>query len=436
MIRLFLSSLAVTSVASAAQPLKNPFETLNKKWLAKKFSNTSMASTEGNDFLDVSVLVDQNCWIKNKHPQSLMEQIKIETVESAEQSFHVRLDRQIQKDLMQDACVIGVGNHGKLSLHDADPMSKDQKHLGIIGATEFADDLLGNRIRSQVTLAIIDTGLDLNHPEFTDLWVNEVEANGTPDVDDDKNGYVDDVHGYNFVDKSGNPAHRTTNDHGSHVAGLAAANLGNGIGGAGVMGKNIRLMVLNVVGTHWDEVDLNDVERAIRYAADNGADVINLSSGGAGEFPTLSAAVTYAVNKGVTVVVSAGNTKANIDEDFTSPASYAKDIPGLIAVSATDTNGGSQCSFSNFGPKNIKVSAPGCDTTAPKAGLLSTLRNSTYGYKKGTSMAAPLVSGAVALIYASLRDKGIKPVPAEVEKILKESSTNGVLDLKKLRARL
>ena len=313
-----------------------------------------------------------------------------------------------------------------------DPMLKNQKHLEKLGALSLVQDLMDGKFRSQVTLAIVDTGLDLNHPEFLDLWTNEAEANGIAGVDDEGNGYVDDIHGYNFVDHTGDPSHRTSNDHGSHVAGLAAASLGNGVGGAGVMGRSLSLMVLNVVGSHWDEVDQSDVEKAIRYAADNGANVVNISSGGSGELPSLAEAIQYAIDRGVTVVVSAGNGGTDIDENFYSPGSYSKNIPGLITVSATDAETKELCKFSNFGPRSVKISAPGCDATAPKAGLLSTLRNNTYGYKKGTSMAAPLVSGAVSLIYSYMKDKGIKPVPAEVEKFLLKSSPKG-LDLSALR---
>jgi subtilisin family serine protease len=438
---MFLRSLSIVAMMISAfqvtaAPLKNPFEMQNEKWLVKEASFSRSLSTEVpvSSVRKVSVLIDKICWTKQTHARWLSEQIQINPRGSSEQSFAIMMDPK-RSDFLSDSCVHGVGNYKMLALHDADPMSKEQRHLDILGAVDFADDLINGKLKSVVTLAIIDTGLDFSHPEFSYLWTNDAEAKGTSGVDDDKNGYVDDVHGYNFVDKLGDPSHQTSNDHGSHVAGLAAASLGNGIGGAGIMGKNLKLMVLNVVGTHWDEVDLTDVERAIRYAADNGADVINISSGGLGELPTLAAAIVYAINKGATVVVSAGNAHLNIDENFSSPASYAKDYPGLIAVSATDTNNRQLCSFSNFGDQNIKVSAPGCDSSAPKTGLLSTLRKNTYGYKKGTSMSAPLVSGAVALIYASLKDKGEVPVPANVEKILMSGSTGG-LDLRSLRKKL
>jgi subtilisin family serine protease len=429
MILLFLSSLIFS--VHASQPIKNPFEIKNQKWLASSLAQNSHA-LDAPQLVEVSVMIDQSCWAKGIHAEWISKQVKVNLNAGAVQSFHIYMNPLGKADLIKDSCVLGVGNYGKLSLHDfEDPMLKDQKHLESIGAVEIAKELSDGWLKSKVTLAVIDTGLDFTHPEFSELWTNELEAKGLDGVDDDKNGYVDDIHGYNFVDKTGDPSHKTSNDHGSHVAGLAVAGLGNGIGGAGVMGKNVQLMVLNVVGTHWDEVDLTDVEKAIRYAADKGADVINISSGGQGEFPTLAAAIVYAINKGTTIVVSAGNNQLNIDETFISPASYAKEFPGLISVGATDTGTNQVCKFSNTG-KAVKITAPGCDTTAPKSGLLSTLRNSTYGYKKGTSMASPLAAGAVAIIYSAQKDKGARPTPSEVEKLLLEASTDG-LDLRKLR---
>jgi subtilisin family serine protease len=424
---LFLNLFLATAVL-----LKNPFELQNNKWLV---SEPHPGRTPASTSLDrVSVLVNRDCWMRTNHSKWLSDQIKINPKASSEQSFQISLEDK-KNDLVADTCIRGVGNYAPMALHETDPMCREQKHLEVVGASEFTDDLLSGKLRSKVTLAIIDTGLDFAHPEFNELWTNEIEANGISGVDDDNNGYIDDIHGYNFVDRIGDPSHQTSNDHGSHVAGLAAASLGNGIGGAGIMGRNLRLMILNVVGTHWDEVDLNDVERAIRYAADNGANVINISSGGLGELPTLAAAIVYAINKDVTVVVSAGNSHLDLDQTFSSPASYAKDFPGLISVSATDTNTMQLCDFSNFGSKNVKISAPGCDSSAPKTGLLSTLRKNNYGYKKGTSMSAPLVAGAAALIYSSLKDKGQRPSPREVENILLSSSANG-LDLRVLKRKL
>ncbi len=410
---LFSSFLAIAD-------LKNPFEINKTKWLVSGAMSSRLAF-DASSLLDVSVMMSGKCG------RNSAEGVR---------SFHLSVlnNQKSKQELMSDPCILGVGPHGKLSLHDADPMMKAQKHLETLGALEIADDLSMGYFKSKVILAVVDTGLDFSHPEFTALWTNDQEAQGSAGVDDDKNGYVDDIHGYDFVEKTGDPSHKTSNDHGSHVAGLAAANLGNGVGGAGIMGKNLQLMILNVVGSHWNEIDLNDVENAIRYAADKGADVINISSGGTGEYPTLAAAMIYAVNKGVTIVVSAGNGHTNIDETFNSPASYSKDIPGLISVGATDVASTQLCSFSNFG-KSVKVTAPGCDTSAPKSGLLSTLRNATYGYMKGTSMAAPIVAGATALVYSYFRDRDKKLSPSEVENFLVSNSAEG-LDLRHLKNKM
>ncbi len=237
-------------------------------------------------------------------------------------------------------------------------------------------------------VAVVDTGLDVDHPDITArTWVNshEIPGNG---IDDDGNGFVDDVQGWNFV--LGNAFPRDDNGHGTHVAGTIAASGDNGIGVIGVAwrARVLPLKALDNTGHGW----ASDLARAILYAANNGADVINNSWGAYGSSQTISDAVLYAYNLGAVVVASAGNDSD--DASNYSPANLAEVIT-VAASTPTDT----LASFSNYGSK-IDIAAPGVDVLSLRASgtTLGWVVGGIYVRADGTSMAAPHVAGAAALI--------------------------------------
>lgn len=207
-----------------------------------------------------------------------------------------------------------------------------------------------------VTIAIVDSGVDLSHVDLA--------AKIIP--------------GYDFVNNDS--IAQDDNGHGTHVAGIAAASGNNGIGVAGVSwgARIMPVKVLNASGNG----SFADVAAGIIWAADNGAQIINLSLGGASNSVVLQGAVDYASNRGVILVAAAGNTGANF---VLYPAHYSN----VIAVAATD-NTNTHASFSNYGPE-IDLSAPG-------ASIYSTSPGGTYAYNSGTSMAAPYVSGLAAIL--------------------------------------
>jgi len=211
---------------------------------------------------------------------------------------------------------------------------------------------------SAVTIAIVDTGVDLDHVDLT--------------------GKI--VPGFDFVNNNDLPQDDDAQSHGTHVAGIVAAETNNGIGVAGVSwGAQIMpVKVLNSVGFGTYE----NVAAGIVWAADHGAQVINLSLGGSMPSSVLEDAVDYAYGKDVTLVAAAGNSGSN---SVLYPARY----PHVIAVAATDSTN-NHASFSNFGPE-IDVAAPGVN-------IYSTTLGDTYGYLSGTSMAAPFVSGLAAIL--------------------------------------
>jgi thermitase len=212
-----------------------------------------------------------------------------------------------------------------------------------------------------INIAILDTGVDLDHPDLADKLISNINFSNS--------GTTDDVYG-----------------HGTHVAGIAAAMIDNGIGvaGLGYTSTIMNVKVLSDVGAgaySW-------IASGIIWAADNGAEVINMSLGGSSNSSTLEDAINYAWSKGVVVVAAAGNSG---DSTPMYPAYYTS----CIAVAATDAND-ARASWSNYGDW--------VDAAAPGVSVYSTLRDNGYGYKSGTSMASPHVAGLAALVFTTVSD--------------------------------
>ncbi len=251
-----------------------------------------------------------------------------------------------------------------------------------------------------VLIAIIDTGVELDHPDLVDrIAVNIPERDGLPGVDDDGNGYIDDVRGYDFTDAPGLPGvgdylgrdPDPTDDygHGTQVAGAAAATRNNGIGIAGVAPEAGILALRAGLRTSLPFLPVllqeDDAAAAILYAADRGANILNLSWGDVVEAPIISAAIRYARARGCLVVASAGNTPA--DTSF-----YPAACPGVLSVGATDA-ANLRASFSTYGQD--------LDVVAPGTGVYVTTLGGHYGTAGGTSFSAPLSAGTAALVWSA-----------------------------------
>jgi subtilisin family serine protease len=237
-----------------------------------------------------------------------------------------------------------------------------------------------------VTVAIVDTGARLDHTDLgPNIWTNfdETPGNGT---DDDHNGYVDDVHGVDLTSKRNSQDLHDGHGHGTHVAGIvAAAQNGRGVVGVAPEAKLMIVKALNDQGTGTNGA----VAEGIRYAAANGARVINCSVGGDEPDKRLNEAVKAAADAGALVVAAAGNDGRNIDTRPNYPAAIP--ASNLLAVASTDPDSGRAISeFSNFGRLAVQVAAPG-------ARILSSAKDGGFALMSGTSMAAPMVSGVAAL---------------------------------------
>ena len=232
----------------------------------------------------------------------------------------------------------------------------------------------------------IITAADLLASTSVGGWVNP-NAQSTQDGD---TAHPDDLVGWNFADNNNNPIDE--NGHGTFTAGEIAAVGNNGIGVAGV-NWNVQLMPVQFLNSSGSGSDTAAAE-AIDYAVNHGAKVINASWGG-GADDTVAAAIQYADQHGVIIVAAAGNSGTDNDNADTwfSPASYSVDYPNLISVAATDSNG-DLAAFSNYGVASVQIAAPG-------ANVESTELNGGYGTDSGTSVAAPLVTGTIALVEAA-----------------------------------
>ncbi|MEM7178733.1 MAG: S8 family peptidase [Pseudomonadota bacterium] len=241
-----------------------------------------------------------------------------------------------------------------------------------------------------VVVAVIDTGIDLDHPDLDDnLWVNpgEIAGNG---IDDDNNGYIDDVHGYDFggasirVRDDGDSDPSDTNGHGTHVAGIIAAEGGNGTGIVGAA-YEAEIMVLRVGSDDSRSLSGFAILEAIEYAAANGARVSNNSYGTLGAFHRSTIEAVAALDH--LFVYAAGNSGR--DQDLLDPTRTIFDLPNVIAVGAS-TLDDSLASFSNYGATTVDLAAPG-------EYIASTYLDGGYAFLSGTSMAAPHVTAAAAL---------------------------------------
>jgi subtilisin family serine protease len=257
---------------------------------------------------------------------------------------------------------------------------------GKVGADVHATDAWDLTTGANVTVAVIDTGVDYTHPDLApNIWTNPADPpNG---VDDDHNGFVDDTHGVNFVSENSNPM--DDSGHGTHVAGIIGAKGNNTTGIAGV-NWDTQLMPLKFLDKN-GQGNTADAANAIDYAVGHGARVINASWGGPAFSQALYQAIRRASDRGALFVAAAGNNGQNADVKPDYPAAF--DLPNVISVAATDSSDG-LADFSNYGATSVDLAAPGDDiqSTVPKA-----TDASGYASFSGTSMATPFVTGAAAL---------------------------------------
>ncbi|MDD4975707.1 MAG: S8 family peptidase [Bacteriovorax sp.] len=287
-----------------------------------------------------------------------------------------------------------------------------------INATKAWEITKGSK---EVKIAVLDSGIDYNHPDLKNqIEINEAEKNGLPGVDDDNNGYIDDIYGYDFNAKKPDPM--DGNGHGTHCAGVIGAQH-DGLGVVGVM-ANVKLIPVKFLDDKGAGEDI-DAVAAIDYAIKRGAKVMSNSWGSDEKVQALYDAIKAAEKAGIVFVVAAGNDGADNDRTPSYPNNF--DISNIIAVGASN-NRGNRASFSNYGSKTVHVFAPGED-------IFSTVNNGEYDWMSGTSMAAPFVSGIVGLLLSKepnlspkeIRERLIR-TSVDNKKLQGDSASNGRVD--------
>lgn len=297
-------------------------------------------------------------------------------------------EQTVLGNVLQD---LGVSQKkkGPAAESDGSILSVEGVDLNIIPAWKKYDAKADKR---RVVVALIDTGVDYTHPELADsIWVNEDEIPGDG-IDNDGNGYIDDYYGWNFYAGNAEVFSGKEDNHGTHSAGtIAAARNGTGITGI-CDPAYVKIMIVKTLGTEAGIGTADNVAKAIRYAEANGASICNLSFGTGRYSEELYRTMK---ESGMLFVVAAGNGDEaghgyDIDSKPVYPASF--DLDNIIAVGNLQFDG-QMDSASNYGKKNVDLAAPG-------SYILSTVSGGRYSYMSGTSMAAPMVTGAAALLYS------------------------------------
>lgn len=348
-----------------------------------------------------------------------------ESVRLKIQAYAVTLEHDISLAELQnqaelDSCIEDVANivNYKSTATPNDPRFSAQRHLASIEAAVGNDTFLAaGELTQDAIIAIVDSGVDMNHEDLkANMW-------------NDGAGNV----GYDFANDDNNPMDDF--GHGTHVAGLAAAVTNNSVGVAGVAASHAKVMAIKVLDSSGSGSN-TDIINGIRYAIEHKAEVINMSLGGTGKSTAMQRALQDAVNAGITVLASAGNDNRELTSTFfVSPAGYAKDIEGVLSIASIDSVSKNRSFFSNYSPTYVEFAAPGSN------GILSTYPGNRYVEMQGTSMSSPVAAGAAVIVTSWLKSHNFKSTPALVEQILKAGSpsnanlTSAVMDGKSLNLR-
>lgn len=326
-----------------------------------------------------------------------------------------RLIELVQKFKYVDNLYSEVNNGGNLSIPKPGPGNYESKvthavsgiDINVQPAWSLYDQAQNKR---SVIVAIIDTGIDINHQELRNaIWTNPGEIDGDG-IDNDGNGYVDDIHGWNFYSNNNKVFSGSEDSHGTHAAGTISASRGS-YGIAGITDNNyVKIMPLKALGGKEGVGSPDAVIKAIKYAEEKGASICNLSMGTTGYSEELAQTMK---NSHMLFVVSCGNGGVsglgyNTDVYPVYPASLPYD--NIISV-ANILFDGTLSKDSNYGAASVDIAAPGTY-------ILSTIPDNSYGYMSGTSMAAPMVTGVAAMLYSYRTDISL----ADVKTIILNSS--------------
>ena len=410
-IAVFISSLIMGHAQAAGQindqliiKLHDSFSSQKaaKAQLLRKFAQKAVVLDEMNLLAGTYLVVSPKNLAKSSKQKWIEEISSWNEVEYVEKNQEIHLIASEEKEKISLPIEVdpsrpadpkfnvlwGLLNTGKNIPDQSGNASED---IGVAGSD--IDALNAWEINSgsrKVKIAVIDTGIDFNHPDLIEnMWTNEAEANGKAGEDDDNNGIIDDIHGANFVNAS-SPTGNSLDDHnhGTHCAGTIAA-LHNDQGVAGVM-KEATLVGVKFLSASGSG-SLDGAMKAIDYATRLKVNVMSNSWGGGGFNQGLFDVIKKASDEGIIFVAAAGNSSSDTDKRDFYPANYKADSVISIAASTAQDK---LASFSNYGAKNVLIAAPGHK-------ILSTVKGGNYAVFSGTSMATPHVSGIIGLMLSA-----------------------------------
>jgi hypothetical protein len=396
-----------------AQPTKlSPFY-LNKNQIQNIESSSLQKASPM--ISKISIVVNPSCLVGSEYKFTLWDQDYI--IDKEFQNLKKwALDIEIQPNLNQasieevlnkNSCIIGLAQNLEMNKSQTtpaltinDPQASQQKHLEFLGLTKSLK--IQSLITQPVVVAVIDTGVDYNHLDLKNrMWS---DANGN--------------HGYNFV--SNNTEVRDDDGHGTHLAGIIAAEQNNNFGVAGLTGDFIKIMAIKSLDSGGTG-STQSVYNGIQYAIANKADIINLSLSALGKNPLLEDALIDAVEAGIVITVAAGNQSDEIrDNNLYAPAYIGSSLDGVIAVASVDTQTTDLSYFSNYSNIYAEIAGPGAESSnTTSGGILSTAPNDRWMRISGTSQAAPMVASAAAILIGYLKTNNIRYTANAIELFLK-----------------
>lgn len=377
---------------------------------------------------DLIVTLDNACISQNNFTDSILQYVSPNEI-NLELPFTVYvIKKESVKNLkifistaLESECLQSAEKNKKIKIHAeaSDPRFQEQKHLSFIEATEtninsFLSYNSGLLYKTKV--AVIDTGVDISNPDLIDQFARDSNSN---------------IIGFN---STGQSSEFTDIDfHGTHVAGLIGAHYFNGINGSGVWGRNIEIYPIRAFEIDEDNeitASSSSVANAILWATSRNVDLINLSLGTTADSRTIKDAISFAISKNVTIVVAAGNDGNELNSSNPQyPAMYSTQFNGLITVSSIDATTQSLSSFSNYSSSYVDILSPGSNgtigigSTVPVlltgngSGFASKYKNSSNLFSPihGTSMATPVVTGALAAAISLAKSKNVKFTNAQLE---------------------
>ena len=373
---------------------------LNKKKIkAKNIAKSSVNSKNG--FIPKEPVSMKNIFIlktknHNENILELINQIKNNpNVEYVEPNYTYKIDDFEIGDFISSEEADKLNTNSFADVND--PLYSEQYAITTTNIDDvWNDSNNGTTGDGSQIVAVIDTGGDYTHPDLeANTWINEAELNGIEGFDDDGNGYVDDIRGWDFINEDNTPL--DDNAHGTHVAGIIGAVGNNSLGIRGAA-WNVKLMHIKVMQSNGTGNAL-DIAEGIEYAANNGATIINMSIGGYGESVTMQAALENAYATSLLVAAAGNDGKCIGPGKCPDKTESAPVYPGAYSyVLGVEDSAGDYDNYDQDGPVSTSyANLLNYEVKAPGSRILSTLPGGGYGNLTGTSMATPLVAGGMAL---------------------------------------